>query len=395
MKILIVGGGSAGWMTAAYLAAKTDHTITLVESNNIPTIGVGESCIPSINDFLESVNITEQDLFDKCSAVRKYAIEHNNWNGDNEVWRHRFCTDESQHEEQDFWMDNNIKPDKKWRHAYHLDATKLGSVIRDKSALPNGVIHVVDDIVDVLTDHNGINTVLGNLNNYTADLYIDCTGFRALIRGKLDITYKKHTSLINNCAVCGPGEYLEGEKPLPYTQSFSMDNGWRWRVCLQHRTGNGYAFNTDILSIEDAKKEFISKTPGLVADKVFVVPIRNEFNPEPWKQNVISLGLSCGFLEPLEATGLFLVHGPVTILEKLLTDKDGSKKFNKLWARLYKEVADFLGMYYKSSRLDGEYWGSFQKIDEIIKPLNGQSLFIDYNYRQLADARGLSISCNK
>lgn len=391
MNILIVGGGSAGWIAASYLAIGNKHNITLIESMNVPTVGVGESCIPSINDFLDYVGVTEQDLFDNCSAVRKYAIEHNNWNGKNESWRHRFCTDNSQHDEQDYWMDNNIKPDKKWRHAYHLDATKLGMMLRDKTAIPNGVKHIIDDVVKVNRDSNGVTSIVGNKGEYTADLYIDCTGFKSLIRGSLGVEYLKHSSLINNYAVCGPGQYSENEKPLPYTQTFSMDKGWRWRVCLQHRTGNGYAFNSDIISIEDAKKEFIAKTPGLVAEKVFVVNIRNEYNPEPWKQNVVSLGLSCGFLEPLEATGLFLVHGPVQVLSKLLDDNKRAQKFNRVWNKLYKEIAYFLSSYYKSSTLTGDYWGTFDKIDSITMPSGQQSLFVEYNYQQLADSRNIEL----
>lgn len=391
MKILIVGGGSAGWIAASYLAVSKQHDITLIESDNIPIIGVGESCIPGINDYLEYVGVTEQDLFDSCNAVRKYAIEHNNWNGKNETWRHRFCTDPSQHDEQDYWMDNYIKPDKKWRHAYHLDATKLGTVLRDKSALPNGVKHIIDDIITVNTDSNGVTDIVGKNGTYSADLYIDCTGFRSLVRGSLGVEYLKHDSLINNYAVCGPGQYRENEKPLPYTQTFSMDKGWRWRISLQHRTGNGYVFNSDIISIEDAKKEFIEKTPGLDVDKVFVVKIHNGYNPEPWKQNVVSLGLSSGFLEPLESTGLFLVHGPVTVLNKLLGDKKAPEKFNSVWKKLYKEITYFLSSYYKSSELTGEYWGLFEKIEEITMPKGQQNLFVKYNYQQLADSREIEL----
>lgn len=387
--ILIVGGGSAGWITAAFFAAKK-YSVTLIESANVPTIGVGESTIPSIVDFLDSIGITEQDLFDHCSAVRKYTIQHNNWNGEQESWYHHFCFDESEHDEQISWMSKYICPDKKWRWAYHLDALKLGALVRDRSAIPNGVQHIVDDVIDVVYGNDGIEQVVCTGGSYSADLYIDCSGFKSLLRGPLGVEYRYHDSLINDTAVCGPGVYLSGEHPLPYTQTFSMDYGWRWRVCIQHRTGNGYAFNSKMISVENAKKEFIAKTPGLDVDKIFVVPIRNGYNSEPWKQNVVCLGLSCGFLEPLEATGLFLVHGPVMLLEKLLDDSQGQAKFNKIWTKLYNHIAEFLSLQYKTSKLNHTaYWQHFKKVNEVKLPTVKQALFDQYSFRNLANARGL------
>jgi len=390
MKILILGGGSAGWMTAAYLSRNTDHNITLIENLNYPTIGVGESTIPSINDFIESVGITENDLVEHCSAIRKYTIQHNNWNGV-DTWWHHFCFNENEHQEQLEWMQANSLPNKKWRHAYHLDATKLGLLLRDKVALPSGVTHILEDIVDVEMSYDNVGAVVGNKNKYTADLYIDCTGFKALLGNRVGIKSKNHPELTNNYALCGPGDFVE---PLVnYTQTYAMDYGWRWRVCIANRTGNGYVFNRDLISIEDARKEFISKTPGLIADKIFEIPIRNSYNTEPWKKNVVSIGLSCGFLEPLEATGLFLIHGPLKLLVKLLNDSDGPKKYNSIWCKLYNHLADFLSLHFTTSCLDHTaYWKSISKISYITMPEKNQPLFDQYSYRQLANARGLSYS---
>lgn len=389
-KILIVGGGSAGWLTAAFFASKKKYNVSLVESANVPVIGVGESTLPSIVDVLESIGLTEQDLFDHCDAVRKYSIQHNNWNGKGDQWWHHFCFSDEEHDEQLQWMKEYSCPTKKWRWAYHLDAIKLGALVRDKSAIPNGVTHYIDDIVDVEVDDTGITRVVGAKSSYNADLYIDCTGFKTLLRGRLGVEYVKHDGLINDFAVACPGEYLENETPLPYTQTFSMDYGWRWRICLQSRTGNGYVFNSKLISIEQATAELIAKTPGLKKDQVFCVPIRNGYNPEPWKKNVVCLGLSCGFLEPLESTGIFLVHGPAMLLEKLLDDDNAQKKFNKIWNKLYHHVADFLSLHYKTSQLNHtEYWRSFKKIDEVKMPEIKQLLFNQYSFRNLAKGRGI------
>lgn len=392
-SVLVVGGGSAGWMSAAYLAATTNLKVSLVESANVPIIGVGESTIPSINDFMESVGISEDDLFSRCSAIRKYTIEHNNWNGRGEKWYHHFCFDENEHDEQMSWMKDYVRPNKKWRHAYHLDATQLGSLVRDVSALPKGVVHIVDDIVDIVVDDQGVKELVGKQGKYSADLYIDCTGFKSLIRGKLGIDYITHPNLINDYAIAGPGEYVQGQKPLPYTQTFSMDYGWRWRVCIQHRTGNGYAFNSNMISIDQAVGELISKTPGLKENKIFEVKINNRYMPAPWKKNVIAMGLSCGFAEPLEATGLFLVHAPLKMLVKVLGDKQAAEKYNRVWSNLYKHIVDFLGLHYSSSSLNNtDYWRSFNKIQHVNLPQYKQSLFDQYSYRNLAKARGLSYS---
>lgn len=391
-KILIVGGGSAGWMTAAFFASKKKYHVTLIESKNVPSVGVGESTIPSIVDYLESIGITEQDLFEHCNAIRKYTIQHNNWNGDSDSWYHHFCFSEEEHEQQLLWMKRYQQPNKKWRWAYHLDATKLGILIRDRSAIPNGVVHVVDDVTNVIYGETGITEVQCINGTYHADFYIDCSGFKSLLRGPLGVEYRYKESLINDMAVCGPGTYQENESPLPYTQTFSMDYGWRWRVCIQNRTGNGYAFNSKMISVEDAKQEFILKTPGLIVDKIFIVPIRNGYNPEPWKLNVISLGLSCGFLEPLEATGLFLVHGPLMLLDKLLDDKNGCIKFNKIWTRLYEHIAEFLSLHYKTSQLNHtDYWRSFNKVNIVTLPQETKPIFNSYSYRQLAAGRKFQI----
>jgi tryptophan halogenase len=397
-NIIIVGGGSAGWMVAGYLSIFKQYDIRLIESPAIPIIGVGESTIASMIDFLTEIGITEDDLFNYCGAIRKYGIKHHNWNGKGEVWHHRFCYSEEEEEQQDEYMKYNTNPVEKHRYGYHLDATKLGILIKDKVAIPNGVTYIIDEIKDVVVEDNKIKNVLGNHETYIADIYIDCTGFKSLLRDKLGSTYKYNDALINNCAVCGPGVYLESEQPLRYTQTYSMDYGWRWRVSLQHRTGNGYAFNKDLISIEDAKKELIAKTPGIQVDKIFVVHMKNRYNTVPWKSNVISIGLSCGFLEPLEASGLFLIYGPLKIFQNLIDDPKGPAKFNRIWNKIYKHTSDFIAYNFKTSSLNHtEYWRKIPKTDIIVHSETSlvNKIWVNYNYRQLAQARGLPLVSNE
>jgi hypothetical protein len=388
MKILIVGGGSAGFMTAAYLLSKTNLSVSLVESNNVPIIGVGESTIPSITDFMNDVGFSEQDLMESCSAIRKYTIQHNGWGNGSDIWWHHFCFDESEHQEQEYWLANKIVPNKKWRHAYHLDATKFGHALRDKVCKPKGLNHIIDDIIEVQHNDYGVTQILGKKAIYKADLYIDCTGFRSLLRKPLGQQLIQHKSLQNNYALCGPGDFVEPQ--VNYTQTYSMDYGWRWRVSIDHRTGNGYAFNKDMVSIDQAYDEFVRKTPGLRKDKIFEVPITNQYNPEPWKHNVLALGLSCGFLEPLEATGLFLIHGLIKMIPRLINDENRQEKYNRVWNKIYNHLAEFLSLHYRTSKLNHTmYWLNIDKVKEVTLPTDNQTLFNQYSYRQLAKSRGL------
>ena len=249
MKITIVGGGTAGWMTASYLAKKTDWNITVIQSEDIPIIGVGESTLPSMYDFITELGLTEQDLFDHCDAVRKYTICHKDWH--NKEWWHHFCFDESEHREQIEWMRNYTKPTKKWRHAYHVDANKFGIMLRDKVALPNGV--------------ELINKTLDTIDDLDADLIINCAGFSDLFPAKEMIK----TNLKNNCAIVAPSY----DKMLKYfTETTALSNGWMWNIYLQNRIGNGYVFSKDHQSVESAKAEFIEKCPHkLELDKLRVI----------------------------------------------------------------------------------------------------------------------------
>lgn len=361
-KIIIVGGGTSGWMTAAYLSKKTNWDITLIQSQDIPIIGVGESTLPSIYDFIQECGLTEQDLFDDCDAVRKYTIKHKNWHGDS--WYHHFCFNESEHDEQMRWMINYEMPDKKWRHAYHIDANKFGIMLRDKVALPNGV--------------KLINKTLDTIDDIDADLIINCAGFNKLFPE----TNMIKSSLKNNCAVVAPSYDTELKY---YTETTAMSAGWMWNIYLQNRIGNGYVFNKDYQTIEDAKQEFIDTCPyKLELDKLRVIEWTGQYSDTPYQGNILNVGLSAGFLEPLEAQAIWLIQYQVEMLVRLY---DKQKIYNAQWRKVVTHIEKFLELHYTATSKNTPYWKN--EVKEIKIKKTPFAIFDEYSYRCLAKGYAL------
>jgi tryptophan halogenase len=371
-NIIVVGGGTAGWISAAYLSSKCKFNVTLIESDTIKIIGVGESTIPSIVDIFKSCNITDQDLHDHCNAVRKYGIKHHNWTKNYGVWEHWFAFNNDSVDDSIAAMNQYIEGPA-GRYSYHLDANRLPGLIKEKN--PN-VNRVIDDIIEVVVDDTGVKKLVGNKATYSADFYIDCSGYKSILRGKFPSTVVRHKNLINTYAVAGPLNHTTDTTPCRFTQTFAMNYGWRWKIDLQHRSGNGYAFNKDFVSVDQAVDEFV-KASGVRPADVFEVPILNSFNSSPWHKNVLSVGLSSGFLEPLEATGIFLNYLIIELFEKFHNHPRGQDILNRMWSNTYKGIADFLELFYTTSDLDHtEYWRSFNKVDSIVYQPN--NLFKKY-----------------
>jgi len=362
MNVTIVGGGTAGWMSAAYLSVKTDWKITVIQSEDIHIIGVGESTLPSIYDFITELGLTEKDLFENCDAVRKYTIKHKNWHGD--YWFHHFCFNEAEHDEQMQWMENYELPTKKWRHAYHVDANKFGIMLRDKVALPNGVTL--------------INKTLTSIEEIDSDLIINCAGFSDLFPKKKMIK----TKLKNNCAIVAPSYDNEIKY---YTETTAMSNGWMWNIYLQNRIGNGYVFSKDHQSIESAKKEFIQCCPyKLDLDKLRIIEWNSQYCLTPYENNILNIGLSAGFIEPLEAQAIWLIQYQIEMLVKLVGKQ---KVYNRQWLRIVKHIEDFLHLHYSATSKNTEYWKNEVKEIKITK--KPFAIFDEYSFRCLANGYAL------
>ena len=350
MKVSIVGGGTAGWMTAAYLSSKTDWSIEVIASQDIPIIGVGESTLPSLHNFITECGLTEKDLETDCNTVRKFTIHHKNWTVNGESWWH----------------------DLEHGHAYHVDANRFGIMLRDRVALPNGVVYT--------------KKTLNSIDEVKADYIIDCSGFSDL--------FPKHnyikSSIINNKAVVGPS-YDNMVKT--YTETTALSAGWMWNIFLQNRIGNGYVYSDKFISDGEAKDEFLKACPyTLDIEKIRTISWESKYTSTPWRGNIISVGLSAGFLEPLEAQAIWLIQYQIEMIARLAFKKDSNKIFNRQWCKIVDHIEKFILLHYTASdRKDTPYWQYWNDVKSVSVPNTSFEIFGKHSYTQLAKGYNLDV----
>lgn len=408
-NIIIVGGGSSGWMTAAYLSKTVPNiNITLIESKNVPIIGVGESTLSSINRFLKSLGVLEQDWMPRCNAVYKTSIRFTDFyekgkhyyqmlkpvrapvemNHINDFYYlcHQYPDQFNTFEFPKFfddyyhmvdqnkytfdsgpmnWCPNNEK-------AYHFDAYKFGLALKDLVAIPNGVNHIQDDIYAIRTDDIGITGLETKENGcLSADLYIDCSGFKSLLLEQaLKVEYLDFTDkMINDRALATNVPYEDVRKELnSYTDCIAMPNGWIWNIPNWERIGTGYVYSSKFIDDESAEIEFRNKLKERYGDRANNLEFKKiSFTPgvrkQPWYKNVVGVGLSCGFIEPLRSTGLLVTHEMLEKLAGILNNSDLNVKnfdrqfYNKNVIDLLKTARDWVSTHYSlSKRNDTPYW---------------------------------------
>jgi tryptophan halogenase len=389
-NITIVGGGSSGWMTAAYLITKTNCKVTLIESETIPIIGVGESTVPSFVDFVHDVGLTEDDLFNHIGSIRKFTLQHNDWNGKDHSWWHHFIFNKAEESEQLDWLANNSLPDKKWRHSYHIDAGRFATLLKDKVGLPKGVTHIYDDIIDVVIGPNGVESVIGNKGQYTADMYIDCTGFKRLLMNKFNLKTESNPHLVNNKAWAAHADYKQADKSdiVRYTRTYAMDAGWQWNICLQDRIGVGYVFCDNFIDPAEAKQELIKNCPYVIREKSMkLIEYKSQWFNEVWHKNVLGIGLSAGFLEPLESQSIFLIQMQIYMLARLLNKRNNKTVYNKFWNLMIRHIANYISYHYTlSRRTDTDYWKAFDKVDKVDYTETHSPLFHGYSHEMINEA---------
>ena len=407
-KIVIVGGGSAGWMTAAALsnAVQGSVEIILIESEEIGTIGVGEATIPPVKYFNARLGIDEATFLRETSGTFKLGIEFIDWTRPGHAYFHPFGQYGAEFDTVPFyqyWMREHLAGDPtpideysmawalaragRFQHpaskkrliqstfdyAYHFDATLYARYLRGYSEA-RGVVRHEGRVVGV--DQDGETGFIQALRlkdgrRFEGDLFIDCTGFFGLLIEKtLETGYEDWSHWLPcNRAVAVPCEAAPGPL-LPYTKSTARAAGWQWRIPLQHRVGNGYVYASACTSAETAEAELLSSIEGkLLAEPrhlSFVTGRRRKF----WNRNCVAIGLSAGFMEPLESTSLHLIQYGIMRLLALLPDRSMSpllaEEYNALTIAEYERIRDFLILHYKATeRRDSALW---QACSEMVVP---------------------------
>ncbi|NVK54021.1 MAG: tryptophan 7-halogenase [Alteromonadaceae bacterium] len=406
-RVLIVGGGTAGWITAAYmarmLAADTAGgvSITLVESEEIGILGVGEGTFPIIRKTMGRIGLDESDLIKHADATFKQGIRFFNWRrapseAPDDSYFHPFQV-ASQHTDMDllpYWLlgeagdipwsecctvqeravGDHLAPkliihpnyEAPLNYAYHFDATKLARLVMQR-AKAMGVTRLIDTIDEVKLDSDGaIDAVIGREHGeLKADLYIDCSGFRARLIGEAlgsEFTSYKN-ELFCDRAVALQVPYEQPDGPIPScTYTTAKDAGWVWDIGLHERRGLGYVYSSKYCD-EETAVETLKAHIGPAADKLEHRLLRFEpgYRKTQWHKNCVGIGLSVGFIEPLEATGISFAEVAALMLCNLFPwsgDYERSAaQFNAAMSKRFDHVKDFIKLhYYLTERNDTPFW---------------------------------------
>jgi tryptophan 7-halogenase len=399
-NIVIVGGGTAGWMAAAALAKVlgTGHSIQLVESEEIGTVGVGEATVPHLKLFNQVLEIDEIEFVKQTQGTFKLGIEFVDWGklGDRYVhgfgsighdygllpfyqyWlkRHRagHAADIG-----DYSLNTLAAPRGKFMasatdvpphsplaniaYAYHFDAGRYAAYLR-RYAEARGVKRLEGRVVDVsLRGESGfIDTLaLQDGRRLAGELFIDCSGFRGLlIEQALHTGYEDWThwlpcdrAMAVACESAGP--------PPPCTRSTARAAGWQWRIPLQHRTGNGYVYSSAYVSDDEAAATLLAHLDGRALSEPRKLQFTTGMRKKFWNKNCVALGLASGFMEPLESTSIYLIQSGIARLLSLMPDRDFSpvliERYNSQAAFEFERIRDFLILHYwATERRDTPFW---------------------------------------
>ena len=392
LRVVIAGGGTAGWMTAAAIARTMGRTIdlTLVESDAIGTVGVGESTIPPLVTFNRLLGITEAEFMRATEATFKLGILFDDWQKPGTRYFHSFGLTGRDHWSagfQHFWLYGREKghdapydayclelvaalqgkfshlPDDRMNYAYQLDATRFARFLRDM-AEKDGARRVEGRInrVELKSETGDIAAlVLESGARIEGDLFVDCTGFRALL---IEQTLHAGFDDWTHWLPCDAAIAVQTENvrpPLPYTRAMAHDAGWQWRIPLQHRTGNGIVYCSRYLSHDEAQARLLGNLEGEVVTEPNRLRFTTGTRRRQWYRNCVAIGLSGGFMEPLEATSIHLIQRAVLRLIRMLPLRRVSARdiaeFNDQQDQDMVQIRDFLILHYVATeRRDSPFW---------------------------------------
>ena len=385
-RIVIVGGGTSGWMTAAFLYSKLKRTeIVLIDKKQGEPVGVGEATILSFKQFMADCGFPVEDWLGKIDATFKCGILFEDWQKEGQNLWHPFAFPEfnametnllnlwTKNKDLEYFThacalynpgvtDNKVDPKNISTYSYHINCGKLVSYIKGK--LLSKIAFVEDDVVEVdRNSRGGLNSItLGSGQVIESDLYIDCTGWKRLLGPEPD-TVDCSGRLFCDTAIAGPAQYADKDSETrPYTTCSAVEHGWIWKTPNQSRIGSGLVFNRSITDIDEAKDFFADYWDGRVdRDSLRVLNWTPYYHKNAWVDNVCCNGLSSGFIEPLESTGIALIcSGVIEIVEAVqghfYNDID-IELYNMKMVHFFEDCIDFVSMHYSHNQRDtGKFW---------------------------------------
>jgi tryptophan halogenase len=413
-NVVILGGGTAGWMTASYLGKATQGNvhITVLEAPSIPKIGVGEATVPNLQRaFFDYLGIPEDEWMPECNASFKMAVKFINWrtpgagvpvarrldNGRSDhffhpfgilpdhhqiplshYWFNRYCNGETD-EPFDYacfreppLMDANLSP--RWldgrrstAYAWHFDAHLVADFLRRFATGKQGVEHVSDEMREVVVDQRGFVTALRTKSGRTieGDLFVDCSGFRGLLinQAMQEPFIDMSDHLLNDSAVATAVPHDDAANGVePYTSAIAMPSGWTWKIPMLGRFGTGYVYSSRFASPDQATEDFCRLWLLDPESTPFNhIRFRVGRNRRAWVNNVVSIGLASCFLEPLESSGIYFIYAAIYQLAKHFPDKRFNSalinSFNREIEEMFDDTRDFIqAHFYFSPRVDTPFW---------------------------------------
>lgn len=411
MKIVIVGGGTAGWICAYFInkSFPNIHEITVIESSSIGIIGAGEGSTGAMTDLLRgsffnyNYKVDLHDFLEKTDGTQKYGIKHINWSKNKNNYFAPLDTSPTSFELDDYIFkyvfSSNIKNSLASKngieyennifstaYALHFDGHKVGNFFRNicEKEHKNKIIDSV--VSNVLLNEKGYvdYLLLENNKKIFGDIFIDCTGFQRKISSAVETKWISHSKVLPlNTAMPFIIKKKENEKIDPVTKAHAMSSGWMWEIPLKTRTGMGYVFDKNFISIDQAKLE-IEKYLGKEIEPIKIINFDSGYVDKFWNKNVINFGLSSSFVEPLEATSIHNTIHQISIFVKeflvinnkeLFFAKHNEEKYNKRITKLNQLTIDFISIHYQGGKDDTPFWKTIKE-EKIIS--DGAKEYVDY-----------------
>jgi len=340
----VIGSGTAAWTACLYLIT-AGKKVTLYRDPNVIVRRIGESTVPIINEIPKILNMSDQDFLNRVDGYFKYGTLFSNWK-DNDSWIYYPANEK-----------NSLETVKNQSYAYHIDAPGFCNLIEEYCL--NYTNFKIKNKKFSLADYN------------RSDFFIDSSGQNGILSETVGLEHEKSDFLINNRAVIGNGN----SKYMPYTKSKALNRGWLWSISLQSRMSYGYVYSSDFMTDVEAKQEFTENT-GVEAENI--IEFETRIPKKLWIDNVLFLGLSAGFIEPLNATANFAAQSGI---KNFLRLEDNTNAYNRLIAKTYSGIHRWIRALYSCNTLEGEYWEYYRK--------NRNSAIEDINFYSQVGHQGL------